>query len=297
MSGKAVTSNRAARICLLAVLAFLASAASLSSAQESMPPSIPPLDPPKNIPPGGAVRFSEGGVTFEPFNPAEDPVIADLLVSGAKDPDFARSFPFQGYLSNSTGKSIAGVTSIWTWADASGALRRYTFRSDTLLQYKGKIYAAEFDRFVTGPGAFWMKRIDPPAFSIFRLFGMITLEDQEVRPTAEDLKDSYPVNYELDTVILEDGTVLGPDRSQTMKVLTARRKAIETVSKAMNDLLDRQKDPTEALREYAAKETDLSDPAAFWSARVARIFLAASNPRAIAAQLSENQNIFLHRNH
>jgi hypothetical protein len=282
---------------VLAFLVFLQWAVPLVNAQESMPLAVPPVDPPQNFPLGGAVRFSEGGVTFEPFTLSKDPVIAALLVSGAKDRDFVNQFQFAGHLSNSSGKSIVGMTSIWTWANASGVQRRYTFWGDYLLLYKGKIYPEEFSGLVTGPGPFWMKRIDPPAFSISRLFGMVTLDDHEVRPTAEEFQDSYPVTYELDTVILEDGTVLGPGRSQTMKVLAARQEAIDIVSAKMLELLDRQKDPAEVLTQYAGEETELSDPVRFWSARVARIFLAASNPRAIAAQLSENRDIVLHHNH
>ena len=277
--------------CLLAIL-FLA--ASSATAQQELRQPDRSVDAPKDIPMGGAVRFSDGGVTFEPVSLSSDPSIRNLAASG---PNFSDSSQFSGLLSNSSGKSIVGTTSIVTWAGPSGALREYIYWVDYLLQYKGKIYAEEFSDLLIGPNSLLMKRVvNSPAYSVSRLFWMITLDEQEVT-TLYDLKDSHPVKFELDAVILEDGTVLGPGRSQTLNVLIARQKAIDTVSTEMLALLDRQKDPTEMLKEYSTKEADLSDPVSFWSARVARIFLAAPNPRAVAAQLSENRNVVPHHNH
>ena len=249
----------------------------------------------ETLPGPKVIPFSEGGVTFEPYQMGDDPLFDKVIAKQQQaDPESAGLDPLWGQFSNSTDMTIVVMTLIGDCIDSSGARRAYTARSDWTINEEPRYRPGFSQRVGFGP----LRRSpgrERPAFSIKNLRLPITVGSEVVEHNSEHYEECNPISLELDTVILEDGTVLGKDQSRMVELLRARKKAVDIVSEELLALLDRQRDPTPMLNDYAETDADLRDPVAFWSARVAKILLAATNQLAILAELSTIPQIDFHR--
>ena len=94
-----------------------------------------------------------------------------------------------------------------------------------------------------------------------------------------------------------DRLVLGPDRSDSVARIRARKAAAEAISRATLEALDRGGDATTLLTELARTRGAPNDYLAMWSGRIAGLLLRAPNPRVVAEQLFRIPNVSnLHRN-
>ncbi|HWP84269.1 MAG TPA: hypothetical protein VNN17_03720 [Terriglobia bacterium] len=262
------------RTLRIALASFLLSATVLLKAQAPPAATIVP--------------FSEAGVTFQKYDPAIAPNFAAFA---AANPDVARWLPYADILTNATSKIIVAVTVLWCPPGAPATPSEgdcLTLRQDSLYIATGVAAAPHVRRLVT-PADIWPEGLagNPGEY--------LSVSNASLRKQAEFLEANPGGRVELDVVILEDGTVLGPDHSKTVELLEARQQAMDIVSKKLLELLDRQQDPAPLLTEYAGSGSDLRDPIAFWCARLAKILLAATNPRAILAELSTLPRINFHR--
>ena len=98
---------------------------------------------------------------------------------------------------------------------------------------QGSEVAAKGERMLVAPGLFARE-------SVGRAGGGSAVPDE--------IKTADTVSAILDTVILEDGEVLGPDASHTVDSLRTRKASIDVVLQAVRDAEQRGEDGVEALR-------------------------------------------------
>ena len=243
-----------------------------------------------------AIPFSSGGIRFDPYVKGTDPRF-DALLAGTRDIDPIAGPPVivWGQFTNDTDQDIVVITTNWDCIRTSDGVQRLTARVEWSVD-DNRIYPKGFSRRagfglapVRRPSARYIPDLPMTYLRLPATFGSKVLNRD-----SRDYTNCAPISWEIDAVILEDGTVLGKDGAGTVDLIRARKKAIDLVTEKMLALLDRQHDPTDMLNEYVKNGTDLADRVAFWCGRVAKIYLESPNQRARAAQLSTLPTLNLH---
>ena len=233
------------------------------------------------------VPFSEAGVTFQKYDPAISPNLAELA---AANPDAARLLPYAGILTNATNKRITAVTVLWC---PSGTPAR-TAPGDCLTLIQDGLYIVQ--QAVAEPGS---KILITPA-NLWREEslgnGYISVSTTALRGQAEFLEANPGGRVELDVVIFDDGLIIGPDQSETVAGIKARKAAAEAVSKATLEALDRGEDPASRLEAFVRRPGRPRTPTLRWSDSMVRMILRSPDRRVPAQQLSRIPDISnLHR--
>jgi len=232
--------------------------------------------------------FSEAGVTISPYDSLASPTFAKFV---RENPALARLVPYSAILTNSSGKNIVALTTTWTWLDAEGEPISQPFRHNSL--FLGRLpIAPSNSRVLLTSANNWPE-------AVLAQSGFGGSGDDGV--DAENFERSSAVIFELDTVIFEDGLVIGPDKSETVAFYQARKRVAEIISGAALLMLDAGRDPIGLLSEFAKYGRTRTDFVGFWYEEIATMLLrirSSIERKELAEQLSQIPDLnHLHRNH
>jgi hypothetical protein len=114
------------------------------------------------------------------------------------------------------------------------------------------------------------------------------MSESHLRSIAENYQKSSAVFVEVDAIVFDDGTVIGPDRSRTVENIKARKQAAETISQMITPILESGGDPTGALAEFTRLGDSLGEPLGVWYQKIARMFSGQplARQKVLAEELS-----------
>jgi hypothetical protein len=181
--------------------------------------------------------------------------------------------PLSLVLTNFSAKTIMGLTIRWTVTDRAGKQQILDYRTDSFFVARRPVLAPNA-RLLIQPGAL-----------IPEGAGITTAANPSF---LEKIRDSASVGVYLDAVIFEDGKIVGPDRSETLAYIQARRTATEYVTRAVAEKLRHSSDPSPLLAELANARPVHTDYVGIWKVRVAQRLMHA---RDVAKELDALSNI------
>jgi len=226
----------------------------------------------QSVPRVSVTPFAEAGITLEDYSPEKSPLLASFIEN---NPDLTLLRPLAALVTNSSAKKVVGLTLRWSWRDSEGQTHIRDYKTDSLFLVNTPV-AQPNSRILVTPGYLWAES--------YVEFGSMTGGMQNLRRDVGIFDRSSEVVVHLDTVIFDDGLVIGPDVSRTLADIRARKAVSDSISLAVVQMVDGGGDPTNLLREYANTrgENDLVNR---WYVRLSGLILRAPDRRAQAEQL------------
>jgi hypothetical protein len=228
-------------------------------------------------------------------------------LDAASEAKFAKTFqiplygqykPYALVLQNNSGRAIIALTVVWTYTSEERVTRAFGVRIDSLSaggsgfssgsQIRTSLPTAGGQgRPQEAPIRFSTGRVsaDPPYVAaaneaVLVAPGFFVSESAARRGSGSppgsvepgDLPSAAIMSVSLDTVILDDGTVLGPDQSHSVDDITASRAALDVVVNAVRTAEQSGQDPAAVLAQFAnmRQTTAKHGPAIALQSNVAR---------------------------
>jgi hypothetical protein len=178
-------------------------------------------------------------------------------------------------LTNTSNKKIVGLTVRWITTDLQGRQEILDFRTDSFFLVRTPILQPN-GTLLLAPG------LMAPANQTIGFTG-------PGRNTAlmARFQNSAKVEVSLDTVIFEDGEVVGPDRSGTIAEIKARKIAAAEVVKLVSDARKAGNPTTILLDEIAQTRHESGDHVALWKARIAQRLLRSRDLEGDLSKLND----------
>lgn len=210
---------------------------------------------------------SQPRLTITPPDTAE---VSLAVYDVANHPSFTKVFqnaysdrlrPFSLVLTNLARQSIVGLTVRWNWIDQTGQQRTHNQTTDALFLYRPSLLPSGA-RMLIAPGLFLQETLAQSGF--------VGPGADRAQRDVEELERSTSSSVTLDTIIFEDGTVIGPDQSETVASLSARKKAADSIVQAARQAKAAGRDVSGVLSDIASRRPDSrNDHFRVWSSRIA----------------------------
>jgi hypothetical protein len=159
-------------------------------------------------------------------------------------------------LTNRTDKKIVAVTVTWIFDE--GHERRLTSHSDSFMTQKASPVAMPRSRLLAMPSLFLPESLHFPSY-------IGAARNRNVRL----LETASQITVELDSVVLEDGEVIGPNRSRYDTEIQDRKTAAEMVTKQVRAAITAGQEPSLLLAHLAASRPSRTDYVGKWAVRFA----------------------------
>jgi hypothetical protein len=221
---------------------------------------------------------ADAGISVVVYDAARQPELARFFDT----PEKARLVNYSIVLKNESSKDIVGVAVRWVMTSRTGQSRTTMQSFDsfgTSVAARQPVIPAGTELIAT-PNGFQHVRVISRGglISGFSAAGGVSTfgfgRGQLVR--IDDLDLAQHVTAMVDTVIFEDGRVIGPDESHLVDYINAMDAALKTLVRNVRDAISNGRDLDELLRNIASarRSTDpRSDPAGFWMNREAEFLL------------------------
>jgi len=211
---------------------------------------------------------------------AYDPSTASVFSRVFDDADFVKLEPFSLVLRNSSGKSIVGLTVRWSVTDKSAHKEVLDYSTDSFFMIHRPVLSDGSELLVM-PGALVPETSGSAGF--------VGPGKDTIQMMASKFGNSSQATVYVDAVIFDDGMIVGPDESETLAQILARKEAAEEVVAAVRASLAAGEDSTALLEKLASHEPESSkDYLGRWRSQIARKLLHAPN---LAAELSRLANV------
>jgi len=225
------------------------------------------------------VAPADVGISVGVYDAARQPELAHFFDS----PEAARLANYAIVLKNESFQHIVGVAVRWIATDRTGQSRTTMQSFDsfgTSVAARQPVAPAGSQLIATPNGFQHVRNSSGPGFisgsgraggvSIFG-FG----RGQLVR--IDDLDQAQRVTAMIDTVIFEDGRIIGADESHLGDYINAIDAAVKTLVRNLRDAISNGRDVDELLKNIAStgrrSTNPQNDPAAFWMIREAEYLL------------------------
>lgn len=196
-------------------------------------------------------------VSLVAYDTANHPNFTRLLQSGYGD----RLRPFSLVLTNLSRQGIVGPTVRWNWVDQAGQKRTHNQTTDALFLYRPSLLPTGAQMLIA-PGVFLQGALAQSGF--------VGPSADRAQRDVEELERSTSSSVTLDTIIFEDGRVVGPDQSETVASLAARKAAADKIVQAARQAKAAGNDVSAVLADIASRRPDSrNDHLRVWSSRIA----------------------------
>lgn len=196
-------------------------------------------------------------VSLAPYDVANHPSFTKVFQNAYSD----RLRPFSLVLTNLSRQSIVGLTVRWNWIDQTGQQRTHDQTTDALFLYRPSLLPSGV-RMLIAPGLFLQETLAQSGF--------VEPGADRAQRDVEELERSASSSVTLDTIIFEDGTVIGPDQSETVASLSARKAAADSIVQAARQAKTDGRDVSAVLTDIASRRpTSRNDHFRVWSSRIA----------------------------
>jgi hypothetical protein len=226
------------------------------------------------------VRFAPSPTPYITITPAN----ADNL-PGFDNSAVSKFHPAAFILTNQSGRAIVGLAVRWVYVDQNGRQGLLTHQSDSFSKANANAVISPRARLLVAPGVFLPEslaqspHIGPP------------LEALDGRPVP-DMATALEITVQIDSIIFEDGQVVGPNNSKLDAQIQGRNIAAGELAKQIRNAQSRGEEPTSTLRQILenAKEapTDRSDYISSWKLKHSRRLL---NSPVFEKRLTELENM------
>jgi hypothetical protein len=224
------------------------------------------------------------------------PANADNL-PGFDSSAVSKFHPAAFILTNQSNRAIVGLAVRWAYVDENGRRGLLTHQSDSFSTPNAIAVISPRSRLLVAPGVFLPEslaqsaHIGPP------------LEALDGR-SATDMATASEITVQIDSIIFEDGQVVGPNDSQLDAEIQGRRIAATELAKQIRNAQSRGEEPTFTLRQILEKAKEAppyrSDRISQWTLKYSRRLLKAPVFEKRLAQL-ENMpappNFYVEKGH
>ncbi len=189
--------------------------------------------------------------------------------------------PAMFILSNLSDKAIVGLAVKWVYTDQTGNVGRYIHRSDSFAMIKSVAVVPPHERLLIVPRAFLPESL---------LFAAHTGPSLGAlgRSAEPGLATVSEISATIDTVIFEDGELVGPNESHYDTEIQSRTIAAEQLASQVREAQARGEDPKPLLQEILKAQTfSETDFVAQWTLQYAHRLLEAP---IFDVQLSDLEN-------
>jgi hypothetical protein len=214
-------------------------------------------------------------VTLLPFDAAVFPAFKEVF-----DPRTASLAAASVVVSSLTEKAIIGIGVQWMLTDAAGHESVYSNRTHSFLVTSGRPLALPHGRLLVGPQTFVSEAVlrNPSGGIIAPL-----PNDQ----TVTRFTKASNIRIEVDSIIFQDGEVIGPDRLGLVDAIRNRADAARAIVKQVEEAQAKGNDPAEALRSLVAAPILKGDQVARFELGLANSLLRAQHPERDLGALRE----------
>jgi hypothetical protein len=195
--------------------------------------------------------------------------------------------PFAVILENHSGKDVVSLTLRWTWIDRSGRQHENDFWIDGLFLVHRPV-VANGDVLLVTPSFLLAK-------SLLTSGTILPASRASLAQQAAQLSGSSQLALTVDSVIFADGLVLGPDQSNTLVKIRARRQAATQLSNTVLRMLQEGQDPSAMINHAADQPPVGPDFVAAYTANLAMLFQHGGDLRATAKTLATLPDLPFHR--
>jgi len=217
------------------------------------------------------IPIGDSDVSIVSVNSEMHPILAAWI----QDPGNQRLRLYTVVLANNLAQPILGLTVRWIRADDTGNLTSGTVRSDSYLYTKTPVLDAYGQLLIT-PFGFQALKSATGGGIVSGRAGAISRLDE--------LDRSSQVTIIFDTIIFQDGHVLGPDESKTLADLEARKTA-------GIDLVQRVRHAIANGEDVHTLLTSLSSRLPSWTSRFAQSLTGAPGLSDLEPQLDQLANL------
>jgi hypothetical protein len=213
-----------------------------------------------------------------------DPVIYQNFAAFFQRTNTAlRLQPFSSVLTNVSTNAIQALTVRWAWVDASGHKQIHDYTVDGFFINHNKVLPAGRQLLVTPSFVLPDSLVDS---------GFIGPNSDTLQRDADAFEHSTENSVSVDTVIFEDGRVIGPDVSRTVASIQSRTAAIKAVLDNLQAATDQGLDPSAALSALAQKGRGAQgDYLQTWTTRIAHLLLQHSSDPDRSALVDELKHV------
>ena len=185
--------------------------------------------------------------------------------------------PYSFVLSNHTKRCIAGLTLLWIATDANGKQQRTEFSSDSFFMTRDPIGHAG-ERILITPSFLLPEALAKSGY----ISG---------GPSGQDIVKAFDsstsVTLQVDTVILDDGQVLGPDETKTVEKISARREAALDIADGVRASLIGNRDIQQTIDDFThLPRSSASDYRGMWRIRLAHMLKHSQDPAGVINQFA-----------
>jgi hypothetical protein len=214
-------------------------------------------------------------VTLLPFDAAVFPAFKEVF-----DSRTAGLAAASVVVSNATDKAIIGISIQWTLTDAAGVESVYSNRTHSFLVASGRPLALPHGRLLAGPQTFVSEAVLPHPDG-----GIIAPLPND--QTVARFTTASKIRIEVDSIIFQDGEVIGPDHLGLVDAIRDRSDAARAIVKRVEEAQAKGNDPAQALRSLVASPVMKGDHVARFELGFANSLLHARHPERDLEALKE----------
>lgn len=210
---------------------------------------------------GPQIRFGNSptpSVRLSPFTVEQFPAFRDLF-----PPDASAVQPASFVLENMSDRRIVGIAVRYVVANQDGKLHNHDSMSDGFLSPGSQGVAAPHSRLLVAPGMFMPESL----WSERRAF--VGPGPANISAAAKDFTNASAIAVDVDSIIFEDGEVVGPDQLRLSEEIHARKAAAEALASQIRGALARGDDPRSFLSQLSGGARVGTDRTAKWSTLLA----------------------------
>jgi hypothetical protein len=210
-------------------------------------------------------KSPSSAVVIAPFDPSVFPVFKDVF-----DPRIASLRAAALVVTNESNKAIIGISITWTLTDLAGRKSAYSNRTHSFLVPSSRPLALPHGHLLVAPETFVSEDV-----LLHPQGGVIGLMASD--RTVARFSDVSAIRAEVDSIIFQDGEVVGPDQLGLVEAIQNRRDAAEKIVRWVEQSQDKGKDPAELLRQVVSSAIARGDKVANLQVMFADELLRARN--------------------
>jgi hypothetical protein len=210
-----------------------------------------------------------GPFSIAHFHPSVHTEFAPFFI----EPGFKRLEPYAFVLTNSSDWPVQVLTIRWTMKNTEGKEYTMDVSTDNFFVNAGPVAAAGDQLLITPTAMLPQAQAD----------SRVGFSKEMALRDAESMEAAVECTASVDTLILSNGDLYGPDLSKTLQSIEGRDRAIELI---LNTMQDRQELGASLRNLVASHGLQRDNPVDLWVNRLAVQILRSPDPRSMLLRLS-----------
>jgi hypothetical protein len=210
---------------------------------------------------------------------ASEPSVFDRVFKLATSPRLHQLKPASFVVTNNSKRAIIGIAVEWTFTDAAGNSKKYGSRTHSFLAVDQSPLALPGTTLFVAPSLFI------PELAARTTGGLIGSLPEEA--VSEQISSASAIRVEIDSIVFDDGEVVGPNRLQLPEDIQDRQAAADAIVKEILDAKAEGADPKKALVELSNRPLKVSSRARKYQSIFIEQLLQTKNFDALLQRLKD----------